>query len=90
MMALERLRQEGIVTASDAHMLTEAYRFCEQTRNRWYLVKGGPGDALPSRPEELSRLARSCGTTPAQLREDYRRLTRRSRRVMERLFYGQS
>jgi len=90
MAALGRLREEGALTAADARVLGEAYRFCEQTRNRWYLVKGGPGDALPSRPEDLARLARSCETTPGQLREDYRRVTRRSREVMERLFYGRS
>ncbi len=90
MAALGRLREEGALKAADARVLGDAYRFCEQTRNRWYLVKGGPGDALPTRPEDLARLARSCETTPTQLREDYRRFTRRSRQVMERLFYGQS
>ncbi len=88
MAALGRLREEGALAADDARVLGEAYRFCEQTRNRWYLVKGGPGDALPTRPEDLARLARSCETTPTQLREEYRRVTRRSRQVMERLFYG--
>ena len=33
-------------------------------------------------------LARALDTTPTDLREDYRRVTRRSRAVMERLFYG--
>ena len=32
--------------------------------------------------------ARSLGTTASDLREDYRRVTRRARGVMERLFYG--
>jgi hypothetical protein len=36
----------------------------------------------------LTHLARSLATTPTQLREEYRRLTRRSRQVMERRFYG--
>jgi hypothetical protein len=48
-----------------------------------FLVNSGPGDSLPP----LRWLARSLETTPAQLREDYRRVTRRARRVMERLFY---
>ena len=47
-----------------------------------------PGDALPTEPHQLSRLARSLGTTPAALRDEYRRVTRRARRVVERLFYG--
>ena len=90
MTALGRLRGEGALSENDAAVLGDAYRFCERTRNRWYLVKGGPGDALPSRPQDLDRLARSCDTTATQLREEYRRVTRRARRVMERLFYGRS
>ena len=38
--------------------------------------------------DDLLHLARSLGTTPSALREDYRRVIRRSRRVVERLFYG--
>ena len=73
----------------DADILVEAYRFCEGTRNRWYLVNSSPGDSLPSQPNELLWLARSLGTTPTELREHYRRVTRRARRVVERVFYGQ-
>jgi glutamate-ammonia-ligase adenylyltransferase len=69
-------------------VLAEAYRFCERTRNRWFLVNSAPGDSLPQQPEKLARLARSLGTTGPDLREEYRRVTRRARRVVERLFYG--
>jgi glutamate-ammonia-ligase adenylyltransferase len=71
-------------------VLREAYRFCERARNRWWLVGSAPTatDALPARPADLLRLARSLGTTPGELREEHRRVTRRSRRVVERLFYG--
>jgi [glutamine synthetase] adenylyltransferase / [glutamine synthetase]-adenylyl-L-tyrosine phosphorylase len=87
------LERERIVTFSDATALRDAYRFCDRTRNRWHLVGalpggGAPGDSLPTQAHQLSRLSRSLYTTPTALREDYRRLTRRSRRVMERLFYG--
>lgn len=88
MEALRRLAAGGIVAAADAAVLSEAYTFCERVRNRWYLVKGAPGDALPAHAEQLARLARSCGTTATELREEYRRVTRRARQVMERLFYG--
>ena len=72
----------------DHDMLADSYRFCEQTRNRWFLVNSAPGDTLPPRLEELERLAVSLGTSARQLRDDYRRVTRRARRVFERLFYG--
>ncbi len=100
MEALRLLEGASHVTAEDAEPLRQAYRFCEQTRNRWHLVgnflgsTGSPGagaaaaDSLPHRPEQLSRLARSLGTSPSELREEYRRVTRRARAVVERLFYG--
>jgi [glutamine synthetase] adenylyltransferase / [glutamine synthetase]-adenylyl-L-tyrosine phosphorylase len=51
-------------------------------------VKGAPGDALPSQADQLAKLARSLDLSPADLRNDYRRVTRRARQVMERVFYG--
>jgi glutamate-ammonia-ligase adenylyltransferase len=86
--ALDELHAGGRLDAEDHAVLVEAYRFCERTRNRWFLVNSAPGDTLPPRLEELERLAISLGTTARQLRDDYRRVTRRSRRVVERLFYG--
>jgi glutamate-ammonia-ligase adenylyltransferase len=88
MAALDALVADGAVDADDARVLADAYRFCERTRNRWFLVNGGPGDSLPSRPDRLGKLARSLDTTPPALRDEYRRVTRRARRVVERLFYG--
>ncbi len=92
MAALDALQRGGAIGADDAARLREAYRFCEHTRNRWFLVgslPGGtaPGDALPARSDQLTHLARSLGTTPAQLREQYLRVTRRARTVVERIFY---
>jgi glutamate-ammonia-ligase adenylyltransferase len=96
--ALDRLERDGAISAPDAAILREAYRFCAETRNRWHLVGnyvagaggvvGSGADAMPRQPELQSRLARSLGTTPTDLRESYRRVTRRSRKVVERLFYG--
>jgi glutamate-ammonia-ligase adenylyltransferase len=90
MAALDALGHAGAISEGDATVLAEAYRFCEETRNRLYLVRGGPGDALPSTGPVLTRLARSLGTTPTGLREEYRRRTRRCRQVVERLFYGRA
>ncbi len=90
MPALVALEAAGALSPEDRAVLAEAYRFCERTRNRLFLVRGAPGDALPSRPEQLTRLARSLGTGPHDLREQYRRTTRRCRAVVERLFYGKS
>ena len=88
--ALERLAEVGVLDEADAACLAESHTFCERTRDRWYLVNSGPSDSLPTQPEPLLWLARSLDTTPGQLREHYRRVTRRARRVVERRFYGQA
>ncbi len=88
MAALEALVDAGHLPADEADILAESYRFCEGTRNRSFLVAGA-GDSLPSRPEQLAPLARSLGCSVPELREEYRRVTRRARRVVERRFYDQ-
>jgi [glutamine synthetase] adenylyltransferase / [glutamine synthetase]-adenylyl-L-tyrosine phosphorylase len=90
MQALARLEAADVLTLADTEVLAEAYRFCERTRNRLFLVQGqGHGlDSLPQRIGDLTRLARSLDTTPVDLRERYRRVTRRARVVVEDLFYG--
>ncbi len=88
MAALAELKAAGVLSPADADALTASYVFCERTRNHWFLVKGTRGDSLPTEPEQLAHLARSLGTTASDLREDYRRVTRRARSVVERLFYG--
>jgi glutamate-ammonia-ligase adenylyltransferase len=88
MSALDLLADQGHLDPADAEVLTTAYRYCETTRNRLYLVRGRPGSSLPREATELLWLARSLSTTPSELREQYRRVTRRARKVMERMFYG--
>jgi glutamate-ammonia-ligase adenylyltransferase len=89
--ALHELRAAEQLAPDDADALEEAYRFCERARNARYLLTGKPGDALPTDGRVATRLARLLGYTSrpqASLRDDYRRVTRRSRRVVERVFYG--
>lgn len=90
MAALDALAEAGVLGAEDHDVLAESYQFCERTRNRLFLVNSGPGNSLPTHHDALGRLARSLGTTGPALREDYRRVTRRARRVVERLFYGKT
>lgn len=97
--ALAALVDGGHLDARDGAVLAEALDFLVATRARWHLVgnyvagAGGPvsavgSDSLPSSPELLARLARSLGERPSELRERYRRVTRRARAVVERRFYG--
>ncbi len=91
--ALARLLDAGLLADEDASALEAAYRFCERARNARYLQSGSPSDALPSARAEIAKLALLLGYVhqPAtSLRDDYRRVTRRARRVFEREFYGNS
>jgi [glutamine synthetase] adenylyltransferase / [glutamine synthetase]-adenylyl-L-tyrosine phosphorylase len=88
--ALDALVAADVMDATDAEVLADSYRACEGLRNRLFLVRSAPGDALPTDPVQLLWLARSLEVTPSDIRERYRRVTRRARAVMERLFSGRA
>jgi glutamate-ammonia-ligase adenylyltransferase len=89
--ALHRLREAGYLDTADADALEDSYRFCERARNGRYLLTGSPGDSLPGGAdgEKLGRLLGYVHRPNASLRDDYRRVTRRARKVVERVFFGQ-
>ena len=64
--------------------------FCERARNACYLVTGRFTDALPTGADavRVGRLLGELRRPEAALRDDYRRVTRRARHVVERVFYG--
>jgi [glutamine synthetase] adenylyltransferase / [glutamine synthetase]-adenylyl-L-tyrosine phosphorylase len=87
--ALEALAAAGALEAGQAAWLADAYRLCLRIRNLAYLVAGRPVDTLPTDPVALERLARAMGEPGRQrLLEDYRRATRRARRVVDTRFWG--
>jgi glutamate-ammonia-ligase adenylyltransferase len=86
--ALAALARMGALEEDEATVLVEAHGCCREIRDRWALMGGRPPDALPVPARQLARLAHSLGTTPGDLRQRYRRVTRRARRVVERQFYG--
>lgn len=86
--ALEGLVGIGALRTEQGEDLAAAYRFCTNVRNRLFLQVGRRRDSLPTEPHDERRLAISLGyARRVDLREDYRRLTRRSRRIFEDLFY---
>jgi len=88
--ALGRLAGIGVLTAEQAHDMIEAYHFCALVRNRLYLQLGRPTDNIPTDPLQAARLGRSLGydkSPRSSLREDYRRITRRARKLVEAGFY---
>jgi glutamate-ammonia-ligase adenylyltransferase len=92
MPALEAARRTGLVEATDADVLSDAWRMATRIRNVVMLVRGRASDLVPTELRELSAVGRILGYAPGEsgaLVEDYRRTTRRARAVAERLFYGQ-
>ncbi|GIU86203.1 MAG: glutamate-ammonia-ligase adenylyltransferase [Acidimicrobiia bacterium] len=91
--ALHELVTVGAIDAQDAAALHDAFVLCERARNYRYLLTGTPGDSLPVDGDEARRLGRMLGYVhdPQQtLRDEYRRVTRRARAVVERVFYGRA
>jgi len=86
--ALESLVAKGTLEVYEAEALANSYSFCEMVRNRRYLILGRKEDYLPSKPDDLSKLAKSLERTSGQLREEYKRVTRRALAVVERRFWG--
>ena len=89
--ALDALVGIGAITEDDAAPLRESFVLCERSRNYRYLLTASPGDSLPVDGDEAERLALMLGYThrPQQtLRDDYRRVTRRARAIVERLLYA--
>ena len=91
---LEVLRaaaRQGYITDADADDLIRAWCFASRVRNAVVLVTGRASDQVPTDLRVLSGVAFVLGYPPGDsvaLTEDYLRLTRHARSVVERLFYG--
>jgi glutamate-ammonia-ligase adenylyltransferase len=89
--ALAAAADAGLVTSADAEVLAEAWRFASRLRNAVMLWRGRPSDLPPTNFRDLDGVARLTGYPPAsagRMDDDYQRVTRRARSVVERLFYG--
>ncbi|GHB23551.1 MULTISPECIES: bifunctional [glutamine synthetase] adenylyltransferase/[glutamine synthetase]-adenylyl-L-tyrosine phosphorylase [Streptomyces] len=81
----------GLIPAEEAQTLDEAWVLAARVRNAVMLVRGRPSDTFPSNPRELAAVGRYLGYEPGHagdMLEDYRRITRRARAVVEERFYG--
>ncbi len=91
MTALQVATEAGFIHPDDARILAEAWTLASRLRNAAVLWRGRPVDALPSDWRDLDGIARIIGYQPgstADLLEDYPRLARRARSVVERIFYA--
>jgi glutamate-ammonia-ligase adenylyltransferase len=89
--ALAAALAAGLIATEDAQILDEAWVLATRVRNGVMLVRGRAGDTFPSDCRELAALGRYLGYSSGHvgdMLDDYRRITRRARAVMEELFYG--
>ena len=92
---LPALRYEvanGLIAEADAKDLIAAWTLAMQIRNATMLVRGRSVDMVPTELVEQSRIAQVLGygvRGGQQMVDDYRKLTRRARAVIQREFYGQ-
>ncbi|MCX5436938.1 bifunctional [glutamine synthetase] adenylyltransferase/[glutamine synthetase]-adenylyl-L-tyrosine phosphorylase [Streptomyces sp. NBC_00063] len=80
-----------LIQGEEAAILDEAWVLASRVRGAVMLVRGRPGDTFPSDGRELAAVGRYLGYDPGHvgdMLEDYRRMTRRARAVMEERFYG--
>ncbi|GAB3281672.1 bifunctional [glutamine synthetase] adenylyltransferase/[glutamine synthetase]-adenylyl-L-tyrosine phosphorylase [Parasphingorhabdus pacifica] len=83
--------EAGLLSESEAEELLEAWTLAMRARNAVMLVRGKPGDQLPKHARELTAVAAALGYSPevdsGQVLDDYLRVTRHARSVVERAFY---
>jgi len=91
--ALRAAVDAGLVGQDDAEVLVSSWRLAGEMRNAIVHVTGRPSDVVPKDGRVLESLSRVLGYEPgqaAQMQEEHARTTRRARRVVERVFYGET
>jgi glutamate-ammonia-ligase adenylyltransferase len=89
--ALRAARDAGLIDAMDAGHLEAAWMLASRIRNQIMLMRGRGSDSLPTDNRELASLAELLGYGSGEsshLLADYRRVTRRARAVVERVFWN--
>src|ERR671930_210474 len=88
--AIERLAEGRFIEDGVARALGEAFVFLSDVKNALEVDRRVHAEAIPPAPEEQAALARRLGYEEyprASFLEDYRRITRRARRAMDRVFF---
>ncbi|WP_206306035.1 bifunctional [glutamine synthetase] adenylyltransferase/[glutamine synthetase]-adenylyl-L-tyrosine phosphorylase [Streptomyces sp. RFCAC02] len=88
--ALAAAADADLLEREEADVLDEAWLLATRVRNATMLVRGRPLDTFPGDGRETAAVARLLGYEPGaagRMLDDYRRVTRRARAVVERRFY---
>lgn len=89
---LDAIEEAGIIPAEDVAALREAWLTATRARNALVLAKGKRHDQLPQPGPQLAPVAGAAGWDPSDstgFLEHYLRVTRRARRVVDRVFWGE-
>lgn len=89
--ALTALREADLVSIDDATDLRGAWVLAARIRKGIMLLRGRASDAIPADAREIASLANLLGYPPGEasaFQEDWARAARRSRDVMDRIFWG--
>jgi [glutamine synthetase] adenylyltransferase / [glutamine synthetase]-adenylyl-L-tyrosine phosphorylase len=88
--ALRACVKAELISETDAKSLSESWTLATWIRNAQMLSRAKANDQIPTDINELSAIAFTLNQkSHSQLIEDYRRITRRARLVMEKIFYGE-
>ncbi|WP_115787252.1 bifunctional [glutamine synthetase] adenylyltransferase/[glutamine synthetase]-adenylyl-L-tyrosine phosphorylase [Arthrobacter silvisoli] len=92
MEALDAIEELELLGKKDSQLLRDTWRMASRIRSANVICTGRASDLLPASRRDLEAVARWCGYAPGQaavFEEDYLRMSRRTRAVFERQFYGQ-
>lgn len=89
---LDVLEKEEILSEADAEALRLAWLTATKARNALVLTRGKRTDQLPQPGPQLAPVAGAAGWDPMDsntFMENYLRITRHARRVVDRVFWGE-
>ena len=88
--ALSAAAESELVSPDEMVALAESWRLVSRVRNAAFLARGRPSDSLPEDPHDRAAVAALIGYPlghSEEMVDDYLRVTRRARRVVESVFY---
>ncbi|WP_080793972.1 bifunctional [glutamine synthetase] adenylyltransferase/[glutamine synthetase]-adenylyl-L-tyrosine phosphorylase [Corynebacterium pacaense] len=88
---LDVVEDKRIITPAQAQALREAWLTATRARNALVLVRGKRTDQLPPPGPHLAQVAGASGWDPTEYQEyleNYLRVTRKSRHVVDEVFWG--
>lgn len=93
LVALDEIAAAGVLSSREVETLRTAWLTATAARNAIVLVRGKRTDQLPQPGPQLAAVAGAAGWDPGQYQEfleHYLKVTRRARRVVDEVFWGET